>query len=140
MVCLGLIQIILTCYSGALTIESLPGHVSESRRRTHRRVFISLIGAFVPLTFLVAKLNDSTQYASELTVQQERGKQELLQAQLRQTLDAVLDSQEKLQSIKQVVDTHAPSVDRSAMLTNIEQIQQNLEAQTRSMRRLETPQ
>jgi len=126
-VCLGLIQVTVTYYSGTLTIESLPGHVSVERRRRHRRVFGLLVAVFIGLTFLLAKLNDSNQHRAELIVEQEKLKQEMLQTQLRQTLNAVLDSQDKLQGIKQAVDGHPSSAERSAMLSSINQIQQNLQ-------------
>ncbi|MBW4039708.1 MAG: hypothetical protein HIU91_12730 [Acidobacteria bacterium] len=135
-VCLGLIQVTVTYYSGTLTIESLPGHVSVERRRRHRRVFGLLVGVFIGLTFLLAKLNDSNQHRTELVVEQEKQKQEMLQAQLRQTLNAVLDSQEKLQGIKLAVDGHPSSKERSAMLSSIDQIQQNLQHAT-TMRQAE---
>ena len=135
-VCLGLIQVTVTYYGGTLTIESLPGHISDARRRRHKHVFASLFVVFVALTFLLAKLNDSNQHRSEVLVEQERMRQEVLQMQLRQTLDAVLDSQEKLQRIKQAVDAHPPGAERSAMLDSIDQIQQNLQQQATSMRRV----
>ena len=135
-VCLGLIQVTVTYYGSTLTIESLPGHVPDTRKRRHKRVFAMLFIVFVGLTFLLAKLNDSNQHRSEVLVEQERMRQEILQMQLRQTLDAVLDSQEKLQRIKQAVDAHPPGVERSAMLDSIDQIQQNLQQQATSMRQV----
>lgn len=135
-VCLGLIQITVTYYSGTLTIESLPGHVSRERRQRHRRVFGLLVGVFICLTFFLAKLNDSNQHRADLMVEQEKLKQEILQTQLKQTLNAVLDSQEKLQGIKQAVDGHPSSAERSAMLSSINQIQQNLQHAS-SMRQAE---
>ncbi len=129
-VCLGLIQVTVTYYSGTLAIESLPGHVSAKRRRSHRRVFGLLVAVFIGLTFLLAKLNDSNQNRAEVIADQEKLKQEMLQTQLRQTLNAVLDSQDKLQGIKRAVDGHPSSAERSAMLSSINQIQQNLQHAT----------
>ena len=136
-VCLGLIQIILTYYGSTLTIASLPSHVSELHRLGHRRVFKVLFVTFVALCLLLAKLNDANQYRSEAMVQQERAKQDMLRMQLKQTLDAVLDSQEKLQRIKQVVDVHPPSAERSEMLNTLDQVEQNLRRQASSMERSE---
>ena len=135
-VCLGLIQVIATYYSAALTIESLPRHVSDARRHRHRRVLAALFLTFVCLTFALAKLNDSTQHDSEIVIQQERAKQEALQNQLRQTLDAVLDSQERLRRIKQSIDSHPPGTERSLMLTALDQIEHSLETQATSMERM----
>lgn len=136
-VCLGLIQITLTYYGSRLAIESLPAHVPHSRRRRHRLAFTGLFAGFICLTFLLAKLNDSNQYQSEVVLDQERTKQERLQAQLQQTLNAVLYSQGQLQGIRQAVDAHPAGAERSGMLSAIDQIQRNLQRQTESMKAMQ---
>ena len=133
-VCLGLIQIVATYYGGLLTVESLPLHIPDARRRRHRRVFFSLALIFACLTLLLAKLNDANQYRSELIVEQERTKQEALQAELKQTFDTVSDSQLKLQQIKVAVNAHPPGAERSAMLGSIDQVESNLQKQANMMK------
>lgn len=132
-VCLGIIQITSTYYSSVLTVESLPSHVPLPRRRKHNRVFTSLFTLFIGLTFLLAKLNDSNQYRAELTIQREREKQAVLEAELKQTLDAVVDSQKKLAQIKKAVDAHPPGPERAAMLQSLSEVQSSLHARQTAM-------
>lgn len=132
-VCLGVIQITSTYYSSVLTVESLPSHVPLLRRRKHHRVFASLFVLFVCLTLLLAKLNDATQYRSELTIQREREKQAVLEGELKRTLDTVVDSQMKLAQIKSAVDAHPPGPERAAMLKSLTEVQDDLQSRQNSM-------
>lgn len=134
-VCLGAIQILLTYYGSRLTIDSLPMHVTAEARQRHRQVYTVMLIGFICLTLFLAKLNDSNQYRSELIVEQERAKQERLQLQLQQTLNAVLSSQDQLQQIRYAVDAHPSSAERSGMLNTIDQIQHTLQQQANAMGR-----
>ena len=132
-VCLGFIQIAVTWYNNRLAIESLPAHVSDSRRRRHRLVFTLLLLVFVGLTLSLARLNDMHQYQADLVIAHERDKQRVLEDQLQQTLDAVTKSRDDLMAVRAVVEAHPQGDERSTMLNTLDRVTTSLGHQAAAM-------
>ena len=132
-VCLGMVQIMLTYLSSNLAIDALPSHIPYRRRQRHRSAFAALLIGFVSLTLVLAKLNDANQYKAETVAQQERTKQDFLRTQLVQTLAAINMSQTEISVIRRSLTEEKSGEKRSAMLGTLETIQQRLQRQSTSM-------
>ncbi len=139
-VCLGLVQIAVTWYNTRLSIDALPAHIPDTRRRRHGKVFLLLVVSFIGLTLVLAKLNGVHEYQADLLAQHERTRQEALEAELQRTLTAVIDSQSDLMAIRSAVMAHPAGAERDAMLSTLNRVTNTLGTQANTMRRDLPPQ
>ncbi|MBB5066476.1 hypothetical protein [Granulicella mallensis] len=132
-VCLGFVQILVAFSNSHLTIESLPMHITHTRRNRYRAIYAALMLGILCFTLLLARLNDSNQYQTQLALIQERAKQEALQGKLDQTLNAIKVSEAELDEIRNTVSDHPPDPTRTSMLHSLDRVEHNLATQEASM-------